>query len=113
MTDAERIAEYMLKREAMQEPFTAADVTRLATNNPGGQCGMLIAMLSDVRREEREATEERCVAILKGELDALRTGLETAMCEVATLRKTRLGELIAARRLADSDACDIHAGCTK
>jgi hypothetical protein len=59
MTDAERIAEYMRGRHVQGEQFTADDALALAAQNPSGQCGSLLAMLSDVRREEREALAAR------------------------------------------------------
>jgi hypothetical protein len=63
MSDAERIAEYMTARQIQPEPFTADDALALAAKNPSGQCGSLLAMLSDVRREEREA----CLADIAAE----------------------------------------------
>lgn len=62
MTDAERIAEYLNEQEC-GNPWTANDVERRIAD-PSTQCHDLARLLSDVRREEREAETARCLDIL-------------------------------------------------
>lgn len=61
MTDAERIAEYLNAQEC-GNPWTANDVDQRIAD-PSTQCHDLARMLSDVRREEREA----CLADIAAE----------------------------------------------
>ena len=78
MTDAERIAEYLTAVSASGEEWTLADVQRNAGLR-GGRSSLLLAMLSDVRREEREA----CATEVRREL----------------VEAERQGERMAAKRL--------------
>ena len=62
MTDAERIAEYLTAVSASGEEWTLADVQRNAGLR-GGRSSLLLAILSNVRSEEREA----CLADIAAE----------------------------------------------
>lgn len=63
MTDAERIAEYLnADDEFGPANWTAEDVADdIAIDGTRGRIARLMAMLSDVRREERDAATERCL----------------------------------------------------
>jgi hypothetical protein len=64
MTDAERIAELLNRMDLRESPgWTGETVQRRAAMDPESLAGAMVAMLSDVRREERES----CIAAIDAE----------------------------------------------
>lgn len=92
MTDAERIAAY-LNREPLQSDrfydWTATEVVGAIAEDEASQAARLMAMLSDVRREEREA----CAAIVDEESRASVAASEL----LASSRLARIAYSIKAR----------------
>ena len=86
MIDVERIAAYMNERGVMGAPIGADNVVNLAANNPRGQCGMLLAMLADVRREEREA----CLADIDAENELSKERDENDDAQLVRMIRTRI-----------------------
>ncbi len=93
MTDAKRIAAYLNADDECRHPdWTAADVVSdIAIDGPRSEIARLMAMIADVRREEREA----CATMLDTESARELQGIERSHPLQTKLAMAIRGEAVA------------------